>query len=181
MTTAEAGLGEQFSPLVERMERGELPECGRRALGPLAQGQRALKQLGVVVIEDPLSTCADCPLAANYAARGALAVRLEHGGTVYGLLTVSLPRDLVDDEEEQSLFQEVAGDIAFGLHSMEMEEERKRADKALKEYSERLEEMVEQRTKELQDARSNWCAGKSWSCWANWPVAWATSCATPWV
>jgi PAS domain S-box-containing protein len=112
VTSAEAGLGEDFLPLVERLERGELTDCV----------QRALKQSGVVVTEDPPSTCANCPLSNTYGGRGAVTIRLEYGGKVYGLLSVSIPRDLTADEEEQALFKEVAGDIAFALHSGEQEE-----------------------------------------------------------
>jgi PAS domain S-box-containing protein len=123
VTTAEAGLGEDFLPLVERLTRGELTDCGRRAL----------KQSGGVVTEDPSSTCADCPLSSMYDGRGAVTIRLEYGGKVYGLLSVSIPRDLAADEEEQALFEEVAGDIGFALHKIELEEERKRAVEALRD------------------------------------------------
>jgi PAS domain S-box-containing protein len=109
---AEAGLGEDFLPLVERLKCGGLTDCG----------QRALKQSGVVVTEDPISTCADCPLSSMYDGRGAVTVRLGYGGKVYGLLSVSIPRDLTADEEERALFEEVAGDIAFALHNAEQEE-----------------------------------------------------------
>ncbi len=119
--TAEAGLGETFAPLRERLQRGVLTDCG----------QRALAQPGVVIIQDPVSACPDCPLVAKYAGRAAMTVRLEHGGRVYGLLAVSIPIDLADDEEEQALFKEVAGDIAFALHNIEVEEGRKRAREAL--------------------------------------------------
>jgi PAS domain S-box-containing protein len=121
MTTAEAGLGEDFLSLVERLKRGELTDCGRRAL----------KQSGGVVTEDPFSTCAGCPLSSMYGGRGAMTIRLEYGRKVYGLLSVSIPGDLVADEEGRALFQEVAGDIAFALHNVELEEERKQAEEAL--------------------------------------------------
>ncbi len=123
VTTAEAGLGEQFLPLARRLKHGKLTVCGRSALA----------QAEVVVTEDPPSACADCPLAANYAGRGAMTVRLEHGGKVYGLLSISIPAHLAADEEERSLFQGVAADIAFALHSMELEEERRRAEEAVME------------------------------------------------
>ena len=133
--SAEAGVGDDFKPILEMLKRGELTECG----------QRALKQSGVVVIEDPLSTCADCPLAEKYTGRGAMTIRLKHGGKVYGLLSVSIPAHIVESEEEQSLFEEIAGDIAFALHNMEMEEERKRAeeerDKLLYNLKERVKEL----------------------------------------
>jgi PAS domain S-box-containing protein len=116
VTTAEAGLGEDFLPLVERLKRGGLTDCG----------QRALKQSGGVVTEDPSSTCTGCPLSSMYDGRGAVTIRLGYGGKVYGLLSVSIPGDLAADEEERALFEEVAGDIAFALHNMELEEEAQR-------------------------------------------------------
>ena len=141
----EAGIGEPFLPMVEQLRRGELPDCGRRALS----------QSGVVVIEDPSSTCADCPLSGMVCDYGTEAVRVEHDGKVYGVLTVSVPVEYVADEEEeeQVLFAEVARDIAFALHSIELEEERKRAEEALREYSNRLEKRVEERTRELREAQ----------------------------
>ena len=134
VTTAEAGLGEAFLPLVEQLQRGELTTCAQWALG----------QSEVVVIKDPLSTCADCPLSAQYSGRGAMTVRLEHEGKVYGLSSVSIPRDLVASEEEQTLFREVAGDIAFALHSIELEEGRQQAEEALKESEEHFRTLMEQ-------------------------------------
>jgi len=126
VSTAEAGLGKDFTPIVEMLKRGELTACGRRAL----------KQSGVIIIEEPLSTCIDCPLAHKYGDGGAMTVRLEYGRKVYGLMSVSIPRDLAADEEEQTLFREVAGDIAQALHNINLEEERKLAEEALEESEE---------------------------------------------
>ncbi len=122
IAAAEAGLGKGFLPLVEQLKRGKLPNCG----------QKALSQSGIMITEDPPSACVDCPLAGKYSGRGALTTRLEHGGRVYGLLSASIPKTLVADEEEQVLFQEVASDIALALHNIELEEERKQAEEALK-------------------------------------------------
>ena len=130
--TAEAGLGEGFALLVERLKRGEWTACGRRALS----------QPEVVVTEDPPSACADCPLAKNYVGRGALTIRLEHGGKVYGLLSAAIPAHLTADREEQVLFEEVAGDIAFALHNLELEEERKRMEEAVRKSEEKYRTLV---------------------------------------
>jgi len=121
VTTAEAGLGEAFELMVERLAHGELIECG----------QRALVQSEVIVIDDPLSTCTDCPLVGQYDGRRAMTIRLEHEGNVYGLLSVAVPAHLAVDKEEQALLKEVTEDIAFGLHSIEMEKERKKSEKVL--------------------------------------------------
>ena len=111
-TTAESGLGEVFLPMIERLKRGELTECAKRALA----------KPDVVVIKDPSATCLDCPLAGNYYGKAGISIRIEHGGKVYGLLTISTPIDFMT-EEELSLFKEIAGDISFALHAIEIEKE----------------------------------------------------------
>jgi len=143
ITTAQAGLGKDFLPLVEQFENGKLTPCG----------EKALAQSGLVITENPSSTCRDCPLSTKYAGRGAMTVRLEHGAKIFGLASVSIPRDLATDKEEQSLFQEVVRDIAFALHNLETEEERRQAEEKLKHYSDHLEEMVEERTRKLKEAQ----------------------------
>ncbi len=136
---AEAGLGDSFLPMVKQFKLGELTDCAKRTI----------VQSAVVVNEDPSSSCLDCPLSANYSGKGAFSVKLENEGKVYGIASVSVPRNLVTDAEEQDLFKEVADDIAFALHTIGIEEERNQAEEKLKEYSERLEEMIE----ELKDAQ----------------------------
>ena len=138
VTTAEAGLGKAFLPMVERLKRGELTDCGRRALG----------QSGVLTIEDPSSTCAGCPLSRNYTGGNAMSVRLKYGEKIYGLLNVSVPSGLTAGEEAESLFREVAEDIAFALHSIEQEEGRKRAEEAL--------QISEQKFKDLTETTTDW-------------------------
>ena len=71
-----------------------------------------------------------------------MATRLEYGREVFGLMVATLSADRVIDEEEQSLFEEIAGDIAFALHSIRLEEERKRAVEALLLEQSRLEALL---------------------------------------
>ena len=128
VATGEAGLGKEFTPMIEKLARGELPACA----------QRAVAQSGVVATEDPHSACADCPLAISYAGRGALTARLEHGGKVYGIMSASIPIEGRMNEEEPGLFKEVAQDIAFALHSMELEEKRAQAEEEIRRERESL-------------------------------------------
>ena len=121
-TYAEAGLGKAFLPMIELLKRGKLTTCS----------QKALKQQGVVTTESPESTCPECPLAQEYSGRGAMTIRLEHSGKVYGLISVSIPAYLAVDQEEQSLFKEVAGDIAFSIHNIELDEELQQSYQRLK-------------------------------------------------
>ena len=123
---AESGLDKYFQELVKQCENGKLSNCACRAL----------RQSEVVVIEDVQTNCRDCPLAKLYQDRGALSARLEYGDKVYGVLTASIPIAYIQDKEEQMLFKELTGDTAFALHNMELEEERKRAEEALKQSEE---------------------------------------------
>jgi PAS domain S-box-containing protein len=133
VTTLESGLGEKFLPMVEQLKRGEMTGCGGRALA----------ESGAVVTGAPASTCADCPLAKKYSDRGVITVRLECEGRVYGILSASLPVDFITEPEETSLFEQVAGDIALGLRNIESEQERKEAEKALKESESRYRDLFE--------------------------------------
>ena len=118
VTSAEAGLGEDFLPMLKKLRRAELPDCAREAL----------KQPGPALTADPLITCSDCPLARKYPGRGGITIRLEQGGKVYGFLVVSTSVDFALNKEEQTLLQDMAGDIAFALHDMELEEKHQQAE-----------------------------------------------------
>ena len=131
--TAEAGLGEDFLPMLEHLKRGELTDCGRTAL----------LQSDVVITEDPSSTCRDCPIAEKYTGRGAMTIRLGHEEKVYGLMSVSTPKDLAVYKEEQDLFREVAEDIAYALYNIEQEDKRKQAEAALRKSEERYRTVLE--------------------------------------
>ena len=133
LSAAEAGLGKDFLPLVKQLTAGRLTDCGRRALA----------QTSVVVTNDPAATCTDCPLAWKYHDRGGLSARLEHGGRVYGLLCSSIPAHLTADPEERSLFEGVAGDVAFALHNIELAEERRQAEESLEESESRYRGLFE--------------------------------------
>jgi PAS domain S-box-containing protein len=126
LETVEAGLGDDFRPMRVRLERGVFTECGRRALA----------QDAVIVVDEPYDSCADCPLSNMYSGRSAMTVRLEHEGQVYGLLCVSIPRPFTVHEEEHELLREIAGDIAFGLSKISLEEE-------LKENQQSFQDLVE--------------------------------------
>jgi PAS domain S-box-containing protein len=139
---AQAGLGDEFWAMRDILEKGERVHCA----------QRCLRQDGVLVVEHPPQTCGDCPLISEYQTRSGMSARLDHEGRVYGLISVSIPARLAPDREEQSLFGEVAGDIAFALHTLEGEEERQRAQDEVRRLNRNLERLVAERTAELEAA-----------------------------
>jgi len=130
VATAESGLGESFRAMLERLESGNIPACA----------ERALHRRDVVEVEDPATACVDCPLAGEYAGRGAAAVRLEHAGTVHGLLALSIPKEFFGDAEELSLLREVASDIAYALHGIELAEQRDRQEEKRRQLEAKIEQ-----------------------------------------
>lgn len=120
---AESGVGNDFGDIVSSGQLHKRITCA----------QKALSQEGTYFIKNPATAieCKECPLVARHAGWGALTVRLTHGGEVYGLLSVSIPNELVSDDVEQALIAEIAGDIAFGLHRLRREEVHRKTDAAL--------------------------------------------------
>jgi len=118
---AEAGIRGDCFPLIEKFKHGEPVDCA----------QQALRKNGTVLIHNPASTCIDCPIKKQHTGWGVMTTPLSHEATNYGLLSVSIPKELVSDGVERALVGEIAGDIAFGLYRIEREKEHEKADAAL--------------------------------------------------
>jgi len=115
---AEAGLAAFRADLGARLEEGKLPRCIAGVLD----------SPGVLRIEDRVNTCGGCPLEQAFPGNEAVVAPIEHDGKVLGLLGLSLPsgRDML--EEERELIPEIASDVAFALHGLEMGERQRRAE-----------------------------------------------------
>lgn len=111
-----AGFNGAFGPMTAHLEAGEMPSCAAKALAS------ELLQ----VIRAPTEECPDCPFSKLYRGRSGFILRLEHDGGVFGWISASVPRTFGTDTEEQDLFIEVAGDVAFALHTIRREAEEER-------------------------------------------------------
>ncbi|GEM_PF-1690713 len=140
--SAEAGLGDKFKAFIKQLERGNLPTCFKQAW----------KKPEAMVIKKPLSTCPDCPLVNKYPGMSAMIMRLENGGKMYGLLAASIPESYIEEEQEISLFEEVAGDIALALHGIEAEEERRRTEEEIKKILGKLQKIIYEITQAISVA-----------------------------
>ena len=109
LATAASGSDGDFAPLRARLDAGEYPQCMARAL----------ESPGVVVTCDPQTQCVTCAYAPQAGPDPKLSHRLDHEGSTYGILTVSIPAAYARDEEELALFGEVAGDVGFALHKID--------------------------------------------------------------
>ncbi len=123
---ASAGFDQDFSAMQEKLERGQFPAC-------MSNG---LNTGDTIVVEDPVSDCAECPLSHEYTGRSGLARRLDFDGVTYGILAASLPGDYALNAEEQELFSEIAGDLAFALSKIA-------SDRSVEETRRRYKEIFE--------------------------------------
>jgi PAS domain S-box-containing protein len=112
---ATAGLTSSVEPLENSLKRGELPLC----CDPAGTGKEP------ELIDDKLGLCKSCPVGAQCAEYPSLCVRLTHGRKKYGYLIVALGQNRKVDDEERNLIKEMAGDLAYGLSSLQSESKRK--------------------------------------------------------
>jgi PAS domain S-box-containing protein len=113
VTWAEAGFDESFLSFVNNLRRDKLPICIQKAM-----------RHSDIIVNRVLSSpdCSGCPLREAHPGRTAIKALLAYTGKVYGVLSASFSKDIDIDEEELTLFREVADDISFALHSIELEE-----------------------------------------------------------
>jgi len=127
---AEAGMGESFSKFLQSGD-------GDRGL---LYAFESLDKSGVCVINDLKVYCMGCPVEKVCVKEQIFAVRLEYDGEFFGFLSAAVPKDFVTDKEEQNLFKEVAGDISYALHSLEVEKRRHKSEEELKRTNELLKQ-----------------------------------------
>lgn len=118
---AQAGRIEDFAPFATSLGEGKWPPC----LG------KCLASNKVVAVHDLAVSCKDCPLSKAGEQHTALITKLSHGGNTLGLMGVSVANASFDDEEELSLVAEVAEDIAFALHTIEVERHQQETERRL--------------------------------------------------
>lgn len=135
LTSAEAGHGEKFEEFIDDWKQGMVPECARVAL----------ENEEVMTIRNPTTACrGSCPLLKSNMEYAVILAPIAHGNKRFGILSVCLPLEWAEDEKELELFDEVASDIALGLHGIELEEERKLTNQNLRESEEKFRTIAEQ-------------------------------------
>jgi len=131
--SAESGLRRNMDELREQVNRGNLPPCV----------VECRKQQEIVAIGTPLTFCQPCPMANNYPCSGLMCVALEHNSRIFGFLNVSLGQDLIEDQEEQRRFGEIAGDIGYALFTLDQQQEKIEMETALRQSEARLRSITD--------------------------------------
>jgi PAS domain S-box-containing protein len=104
----------QVTELGAKLERNEFPRCVREVLASPP----------ILTTTSSAAECSPCPLSHAHEGQGNITVVIEHGNRTYGVLCVSVPAGLEKDQEERSLVLEVAGDLGFALHDIELQRDR---------------------------------------------------------
>jgi PAS domain S-box-containing protein len=124
---AQDGFSEGGVFAADCLQSGTLPPCC----------EEARQRRGLIIMHDTEETCEKCPLCSGKNTTRGMVTSLEYNGIVHGFMGIAVPSSLAVDEEEQSLFQEAAGDIAYALYNMELKKESRAAAEAL-QHSEEL-------------------------------------------
>lgn len=111
LSVAQSGLGAKFTPLKKRIQRGEMPHCWHIVR----------KKKDAAIFKNPSKVCGDCPLPEKQENYCALSVGMYCKDRNFGILSVFIEPEYMDDKEFRDLFVEVAGDIALGLYNIEIE------------------------------------------------------------
>lgn len=122
--SAESGIGGDFGNLLQMLRQGDPPTCVRKAL----------EAEDLVVSRKDESYCRSCRLKEpGYLSMESFVARLEHEGTVFGVMAAGFPAEQEADETQLNLFTEIAEDISYALHFLRIEEERDTSIQSLRE------------------------------------------------
>jgi PAS domain S-box-containing protein len=110
---AGAGVSVDFRNFIEQIEQGILPLCCATAK----------KKDGMYLTRVKDMVCKACPVGSACVSPQKMSIRLEHQNTVYGYLVVRVDLEIAKDDEEEKLLVELAGDLAYSLHNMEVKRE----------------------------------------------------------
>ncbi|HHE38902.1 MAG TPA: PAS domain S-box protein, partial [Candidatus Cloacimonetes bacterium] len=126
----EEGLSVKLPKLDEKFLENYIPPCITKTL----------KSEDVILFRNVESDCIECPRFKANKTRGwsVMSRSLKYDDKFYGIINVTFSSRFIEDKEELSLFNEVAGDIAYALFNMEVEEQRQKAEEKLRESENNL-------------------------------------------
>lgn len=122
------GMGAAFEPINALLELGEPPPCCIHV--------RATEK--VLLVDDRLALCGQCPISGECAESDSLCARLAHDGEAFGYLAVAVAHGLGADPEEQGLFTEMVEDFSYALHVAKMAETREKSEQERQILQEQL-------------------------------------------
>ncbi|ADR34103.1 multi-sensor signal transduction histidine kinase [Sulfuricurvum kujiense DSM 16994] len=131
---ASTDTSENFTAIKNKMDGGWIPPCVHSETD---------RSKGYLIIESTKESCPQCPFADMYENKGAFSIQIKHNDKLYGNLTLSVNAAYLKDDEELSLLQEVASDIAYALYNLETEEHLKTRECSLYHTKELYENIID--------------------------------------
>ena len=128
---------------MQSIRKGMIPLCVRQAIA----------QTDTVIV-NAASLREICDVSGHFSTSGAMATALKLDCRCYGALVVLLPACFISYDDELSLFREIGNDIAFALHGLEQEAQRRQAEQDLAAEQASLSEKVQERTAELLETNA---------------------------
>jgi diguanylate cyclase (GGDEF)-like protein/PAS domain S-box-containing protein/putative nucleotidyltransferase with HDIG domain len=133
ITSAHSGVGHEFESIINLFQTGKSLKCI----------ENALRNPEVIVSDNPMINCCDCPLSMLYYGIECISIRFNYH-TSYGIITASLPHALAHDNKEQKFLREISESLSSALYTIELEDERKLIGGTLRESEEKYSTLVEQ-------------------------------------
>jgi two-component system, cell cycle sensor histidine kinase and response regulator CckA len=126
---AAAGMDElSFKLIAEILDRGDFPPC--------CEGVR--KSTGIFLVSDRDAVCGLCPISRSCAGTDAMGIGLIHEKASFGYLVTAVEQGVRADAEEQGLFTEMAGDLAYALHTMMVQKNMEKSEQKRKTAEDQL-------------------------------------------
>jgi len=121
-TVKGSGFRKDISFFCKQVIDGNYPYCIKNAFS----------QKDLLVIVDKSRVCSDCYFKNACAGKAAVILRVEYNNQLFGLLAISLISDSYIKVEEETLLKEIASDLAYALHKLELEKAHKQAEEELR-------------------------------------------------
>jgi PAS domain S-box-containing protein len=125
---AKSGIDNNFPLLIKLIKKGKTP----------AIIKEVLNHSHVFKIDDAQEIYPDASRKFIDPCYSLLSRRILHKSKIYGLLSVMIPRSMINDQEEQELFHEVVDDIGFAIYSIELNRKRQKMERELRATEERF-------------------------------------------
>lgn len=113
-----AGFNETFGEFTGSLNTGDYPDCIRRAL----EGDEG------IVVAGPKDRDRSCPVCKNLEDMECMLAGIRVAGETVGLIIIFLQPGQEVNEDEISLFSEIADDVSFSINTIEIDTKRKEAE-----------------------------------------------------